>query len=71
VLFPAVVFLLHPRPVRHREGLLLAGVLTLGIPLQLWQEGLDNGQALAWALTCAALAMALARSANPGRRAGT
>lgn len=71
VLFPAVVFLLHPRPVRHREGLLLTGVLTLAIPLQLWQEGLDNGQALAWALTCAALAMALARSANPGRRAGT
>ena len=67
LVFPALFFLLHPRPVSPREGLLLAGVLALGIPLQLWQEGLANGQALAWALTCALLAAALARAAGHPR----
>lgn len=64
LLFPAIFFLLHPRPIRPREGRLLAGVLALGIPLQLWQEGIVNGQAVAWALTCALLAVALMRAAR-------
>src|SRR5690606_15671346 len=64
LLFPAVFFLLRTPSIRSREGLLLAGVLAAGIPPQLWQEGLGNGQALAWALTCALLSAALLRGAR-------
>lgn len=64
LLFPAVFFLLRTPPIPSREGLLLAGALAAGIAPQLWQEGLGNGQALAWALTCALLGAALLRGAR-------
>lgn len=59
LLLPACFYLLRPPALARREGQLLAGMLALGIPLQLWQESLSNLQALAWALTCALLAMTL------------
>lgn len=61
LLFPALFFLMYPHPVRYREGVLLTGILLVGVPLQLWQEGLDNHQALAWAGTCLLLVAALGR----------
>lgn len=61
LLFPALFFLLRPQPVSRPEGRLLAGLLALGAPLLLWQEGLANRQALAWAFTCLLLSAALWR----------
>ena len=43
--------------------MLLAALIGLGIPLQLYQEGLSNLQAIGWALVCLLLSGALLRSA--------
>ena len=57
-------------PVARREAGLLAALIGLSIPLQLYQEGLSNLQALGWALVCLLLSAALLRSLRLSRPAG-
>ena len=64
LLLPAVVYILRPVVVARREALLLAALIGLGIPFQLYQEGLSNQQAIGWALVCLLLSSALLRSAR-------
>jgi exo-beta-1,3-glucanase (GH17 family) len=62
LLLPALLYLLRPVPLARREAGLLAALIASGIPLQLYQEGLRNQQALGWALVSLLLALALLRS---------
>lgn len=62
LLVPALCFLRWPAQVATREATLLAGLIAVGIPFQLWQEKLVNTQALGWALVSVLLAAALWRS---------
>ena len=55
---------MRPVVVARREALLLAALIGLGIPFQLYQEGLSNQQAIGWALVCLLLSSALLRSAR-------
>ena len=64
LLLPALFYFLRPIPIAHREALLLAAMIGLGIPFQLYQEGLNNQQAIGWALVCLLLSAALLRSAR-------
>jgi exo-beta-1,3-glucanase (GH17 family) len=73
VLVPALVFLLRPlraeRAAPRSELQLLAIVIAIGIPLQLWEETLVNVQALGWAGASLLLALALWRSQRTSRSA--
>ena len=62
LLLPALFYLLRPVAVARREAVLLAAMIGLGIPLQLYQEGLSSQQALGWALVSLLLCGALLRS---------
>lgn len=62
LLLPALFYLCRPVALAHREAGLLAALIAAGIPLQLYQEGLRNQQALGWALVSLLLALALLRS---------
>ncbi|MBF7731453.1 glycoside hydrolase family 17 protein [Pseudomonas sp. N040] len=62
LLLPALFYLLRPVPVAPREAGLLAALIGLGIPFQLYQEGLGNLQAFGWALVSLLLAAALLRA---------
>jgi exo-beta-1,3-glucanase (GH17 family) len=62
LLLPALFYLLRPVLVARREALLLAAMIGFGIPVQLYQEGLNNQQAIGWALVCLLLSAALLRS---------
>lgn len=68
-LLPALVYLRWPVRVPRRETLLLASVIALGIPLQLFEETLVNVQAVGWAAVSALLAAALWRSSRTSRSA--
>ena len=69
LLLPAVFYLLQPVLLSRREAVLLAVLIGLGIPLQLYQEGLNNLQAIGWALVSLLLSAALLRSAKLSRAA--
>ena len=62
LLLPALLFCLRPQPGPRRELSLLAALIAAGIAPQLYQEGLDNLQALGWAATSVVLVLALWRS---------
>lgn len=62
LLLPALFYLLRPVAAARREATLLAALIGLGIPLQLYQEGLSNLQALGWAMVSLLLCAALLRS---------
>ena len=49
LLLPALFYLCRPVALARREAGLLAALIAAGIPLQLYQEGLRNQQALGWA----------------------
>ncbi|KRW59499.1 glycoside hydrolase family 17 protein [Pseudomonas sp. TTU2014-080ASC] len=69
LLLPAVVYLLRPAQGYRREIALLTLLIAAGLVPQLYQEGLDNQQAIGWALTCTLLVLALWRSLRqPGSR---
>ncbi len=63
-LLPALIFTLRPAASARAEAWLLTAVMIIGIPCQLWQEGLANTQALGWAAVSALLALALFRGAR-------
>jgi exo-beta-1,3-glucanase (GH17 family) len=62
LLLPALVYLVRPVAVRRNESGLLLAIIALGIPVQLFREGLLNQQAWGWALVSVLLALALWRS---------
>jgi len=62
LLLPALVYLLRPVPGPRREIAVLAVLIAAGIVPQLYEETLDNLQAIGWAITSALLAAALWRS---------
>ena len=62
LLLPALAYLLRPVRGPRREFGLLALIIGAGIPLQLYQEGLNNQQAWVWALVCVLMVVALWRS---------
>jgi len=62
LLLPALFYLLRPVVAANREAGLLAAMIGLGIPVQLYQEGLSNLQAFGWALVSLLLCVALLRS---------
>lgn len=73
--FPAAVFLapalaaLWPAPAagRWRDRFrVLAGLIVLGVPVVLWQETPRNGQAVAWCVVAAVLALGLLRAGAQG-----
>jgi exo-beta-1,3-glucanase (GH17 family) len=70
LLLPALFYLCRPVPLARREAGLLAALIGTGIPLQLYQEGLHNQQALGWALVSLLLALALWRSQRLAARRG-
>jgi len=69
LLLPAMFYALRPVVLAHREALLLAALIGLGVPLQLYQEGPGNLQAIGWALVSLLLGAALIRSARLSRPA--
>jgi hypothetical protein len=69
LLLPALFYALRPVVLAHREALLLAALIGLGVPLQLYQEGPGNLQAIGWALVSLLLGAALIRSARLSRPA--
>lgn len=68
LLLPALVYLLRQAPGPRRELSLLAALIAAGIAPQLLQEGLDNRQALLWAVTAALLVLALWRGIRASAR---
>lgn len=62
LLLPALCYSLRPQAGPRRELSLLAALIAAGIAPQLYQEGLDNRQELAWAAVSALLVVALWRS---------
>jgi exo-beta-1,3-glucanase (GH17 family) len=62
LLLPGLVYSWRPVAGPHNELLLLALVVSLGLPLQLWREGLENHQAWGWTLVTALMAVALWRA---------
>lgn len=70
LLLPALLFSLRPQPGPRRELSLLAALIAAGIAPQLYQEGLDNQQAVAWAATSILLVVALWRSLQVSRSQG-
>lgn len=62
LLLPALVYLCRPVRGPRREIALLAFIIGAGIAPQLYQETLDNLQAIGWALVSALLVAALWRS---------
>ena len=69
LLLPALVFMRWPTAAPRRETVLLMVVIALGIPIQLWQETLQNTQAIGWSLVSAALVYSLSRSLRTKRSA--
>ena len=67
VLLPALIYLCWPVAAPRREVSLLLAVIAIGIPLQVYEEGFDNAQALGWAAASALLAAALWRSSRTSR----
>ncbi|WP_207887962.1 glycosyl hydrolase family 17 protein [Pseudomonas sp. 30_B] len=61
LLFPALVYLCRPVQAPRRESLLLIAFIALGLPVQLFLEGLGNLQALGWAAVSLLLLGALWR----------
>ncbi|MGM3387101.1 beta (1-6) glucans synthase [Stutzerimonas stutzeri] len=68
LLFPALVYLARPAIASRRETTLLTALVAACIAPQLYQEGLENGQALGWALVCLLVTLALWRSLHQSRR---
>ena len=64
LLLPALFYLVRPVRGPRRELALLAFIIGAGIPLQLYREGLNNDQALEWALVSVLLVLALWRSGH-------
>ncbi|MHA6164231.1 glycoside hydrolase family 17 protein [Pseudomonas sichuanensis] len=62
LLLPAVVYLLRPVRAPRAEVALLAFIVGAGVAPQLYQEGLANRQAWAWALVSVLMVGALWRS---------
>ncbi|WPP01222.1 glycosyl hydrolase family 17 protein [Pseudomonas sp. HR96] len=62
LLLPALVFALQPVRGPRNELSLMALIVGLGIPLQLWREGLENQQAWGWAAVCVVMVVGLWRS---------
>ncbi len=62
--FPTLFFLCRPAPGPSKKYRLLAVMIALGVIPQLWQEGLANYYALAWAVLSLLLVCALWRSAD-------
>ena len=62
LLLPALVYLCRPVAGPRREIALLALLIGAGIVPQLYQEGLQNLQAIGWAITAVLLVAALWRS---------
>lgn len=67
LLLPALVYLCRPVGGPRREIALLALLIGAGIAPQLYQETLENGQALGWALVSTLLVAALWRSLRLAR----
>lgn len=59
---PALFYWLRPVDAPRREIALLASIVGAGIAPQLFREGLNNPQALAWAAVSVLMALALWRS---------
>lgn len=68
LVLPAVIYLLRPVSGPRRELSLLAVIIAVGVPLQLYREGLNNQQAWAWALVSVLMVVALWRSMRLSRR---
>ena len=68
LILPAVIYLLRPVSGPRRELSLLAVIIAVGVPLQLYREGLNNQQAWAWALVSVLMAVALWRSMRLSHR---
>ncbi len=68
LLFPALVYLARPAIASRRETTLLTALVAACIAPQLYQEGLENGQALGWALVCLLVTLALWRSLHQSKR---
>lgn len=68
LLLPAVVYLLRPVPGRRSEVALLAFIVGAGVAPQLFREGLQNSQALGWAVVSVLMVAALWRSLACARR---
>lgn len=62
LVLPALIYLLRPVSGPRRELSLLAVIIAVGVPLQLYREGLNNQQAWAWALVSVLMVAALWRS---------
>ncbi|WP_407315650.1 glycosyl hydrolase family 17 protein [Pseudomonas sp. nanlin1] len=64
IMLPALVYLVRPVAARRGEVTLLLAIVALGIPVQLYLEGLRNPQAWAWAAASAVMAAALVRASR-------
>jgi exo-beta-1,3-glucanase (GH17 family) len=62
LLLPALVFALRPVAGPRNELALMGVIVALGVPLQLFREGLQNQQAWGWALVSVVMVVALYRS---------
>jgi exo-beta-1,3-glucanase (GH17 family) len=67
LLLPALVFALRPVPGPRNELMLMGVIVALGVPLQLYREGLQNQQAWGWALVSVVMVVALYRSVEKSR----
>ncbi|WP_373416360.1 beta (1-6) glucans synthase [Pseudomonas sp. ABC1] len=68
LLLPALAYAYRAVPAYPRESSLLLALLCAGIAPQLYQEGLQNIQALGWAAVSLILAVALWRGLKTGKR---
>lgn len=59
---PALFYLLRPVSAPRREIGLLAFIIGAGVAPQVFREGLSNPQAMAWAVVCVLMTLALWRS---------
>ncbi|MGK9064323.1 glycoside hydrolase family 17 protein [Stutzerimonas chloritidismutans] len=66
--YPALVYLARPTIAPRRETTLLAALIAACIAPQLYQEGLENEQAIGWALVCVLVTLALWRSLHQSNR---
>lgn len=64
LILPALLYCWQPVRGNARELYFLAALIGLGIPLQLYQEGLESLQALGWSVVCVVLVLALVRAAR-------
>ncbi|MOA12645.1 hypothetical protein D3C78_1326570 [compost metagenome] len=65
LLLPALSYLRWPVRGPREELGLLAALIAIGLPAMLWQETLQNTQALGWGLTSLLLLVALWRCRRP------